>query len=858
MQSLNNTKQKLFPMLCAVLVLFLSLMIPMKPVFASEGFGGTSETVSNSFSYVEWGFYDIAFDGNGGSGSIPKITHIRFDETQVLPSNVFTRTGYTFNGWNTKADGTGSAYADKASVVRLTNENDAVVTMYAQWKANTYTVTYDANYASGESVPTISKTSDTVTFDSGYGELPTASRTGYSFDGWYTDKTGGSKVESTTKVTTAKDHTLYAHWTAYHYNIAFNANGGSGSMAKQDVTYDKTAILNNNEFVRDGYQLLGWSTTNGGSVKYENQAAIRNLTDKNGDTIQLYAVWTPATDVTKYATGEAATHDCNKYLVSTYNSSQHWQYCSICGKKVNVSNHKLVDAGWTRGTANDCTPSNVHKYTCSCGYSTSNTNGKKSHTLSHVQNLASYSGYDVCYDCNQSYSTNYHKCIKADGSAIYAENLGTCSICGYNYTQKLHHAVEKYYNAGENVVCLNGEALAYVNYNYYKLASSDGSGTMYTSITVPSGKTNTNNGSYDQYTSDTNVSVTLESVNVSGTTWTAKQKVTYTGHSENYARARILFGARESDGSIDYLFMNKQIAPENTAPTITSITQKDLSSANGWSTQKYITITGVENYCQSVKVVIKDASGNTVASGTAATDKTITANYALGGKYSFSFTPNIEVGSTGAVYTAQVTDSFGLSSTKTFTIKNVDSKAPVITSGGLSSDWSKSKTYTLTATDTGSGNLHAQASGGSYAAMTKNGTSYSKSYKYTGDIYGSVSIIYNVKDAAGNVATKTVAVSNIDNTAPHINTVKSADLKVTVTADDINAKLNKSGSGVTQYGYINMDSGTDTDITWVSSNTFTVPLSGNYVIYAKDAVGNISNPYSIAVNMSTVFNTNTD
>ena len=62
MQSLNKTKQKLFPMMCAVLVLFLSLMIPMKPVFAAEGFGGTSETVSNSFSYVEWGFYDIAFD----------------------------------------------------------------------------------------------------------------------------------------------------------------------------------------------------------------------------------------------------------------------------------------------------------------------------------------------------------------------------------------------------------------------------------------------------------------------------------------------------------------------------------------------------------------------------------------------------------------------------------------------------------------------------------------------------------------------------------------------------------------------------------------------------------------------------
>lgn len=59
---------------------------------------------------------------------------------------------------------------------------------------------------------TVKTTSQNVTYDSTYGTLPTPTRDGYSFNGWYTAKTGGTKVTNTTKVTTAKDHTLYAQW----------------------------------------------------------------------------------------------------------------------------------------------------------------------------------------------------------------------------------------------------------------------------------------------------------------------------------------------------------------------------------------------------------------------------------------------------------------------------------------------------------------------------------------------------------------------------------------------------------------------------------------------------------------------
>ena len=72
---------------------------------------------------------------------------------------------------------------------------------------NSVTVTFDPN---GESVTTNTKV---VNYNSAYGELPTPTRTGYKFDGWYTSATGGTVVSSTTIVTNSSAHTLYAHWS---------------------------------------------------------------------------------------------------------------------------------------------------------------------------------------------------------------------------------------------------------------------------------------------------------------------------------------------------------------------------------------------------------------------------------------------------------------------------------------------------------------------------------------------------------------------------------------------------------------------------------------------------------------------
>lgn len=81
--------------------------------------------------------YQIRFRRNGATdGMMDSMQNCLTDQTYTLPKNTFTRSNYTFTGWNTKADGTGTAYEDEASVTNLTSQNYASITLYAQWEKN--------------------------------------------------------------------------------------------------------------------------------------------------------------------------------------------------------------------------------------------------------------------------------------------------------------------------------------------------------------------------------------------------------------------------------------------------------------------------------------------------------------------------------------------------------------------------------------------------------------------------------------------------------------------------------------------------------------------------------------------------
>lgn len=118
--------------------------------------------------------------------------------------------------------------------------------------------------------------------------LETPTKTGYNFTGWYTDEACTNKYTGTT---ITSNMTLYAGWEPITYYIVFNANGGSGSMTKITCQYDTEYTLTANTFSRTYYLFKGWSTTSGGTVKYNNSAKVSNLTTTHGETVTLYAVW---------------------------------------------------------------------------------------------------------------------------------------------------------------------------------------------------------------------------------------------------------------------------------------------------------------------------------------------------------------------------------------------------------------------------------------------------------------------------------------------------------------------------------------------------------------------------------------
>lgn len=272
--------------------------------------------------------YTVSYKGNGNTeGSTTASTHT-YDVAKNLTANGFKRTGYSFSGWNTKSDGSGTAYANKASVKNLSSSSGATVKLYAQWSAKSYTLTYNGN---GGTTPT----AKTALYDSKWGTLSTSTRTGYVFAGWYDAASGGTQITANTVC--AGNKTVYAHWTPITYTIAYNGNGNTGgSTIASTHTYDVSSNLTTNGFTKAGYVFAGWNTkADGSGTNYSNNSSVKNLTSAAGTTITLYAKWT--------ADAYILTYDGNG---GTSPSVKTGQYNSKWGTLATSTRTGYVFEGW--------------------------------------------------------------------------------------------------------------------------------------------------------------------------------------------------------------------------------------------------------------------------------------------------------------------------------------------------------------------------------------------------------------------------------------------------------------------------------------------------------------------------------
>lgn len=179
------------------------------------------------------------------------------------------------------SDGVVTGVAPGSAVITATTDNGISASCQVTvLDKKTCKVTYDAN---GGKVTT---TSQTVYLDSAYGTLPTPSRNGYKFAGWYTSSSGGSVVTSSSVVSNKNDHTLYAHWTLTNYTVTYHLNGGknsSGNPTSYNVNTN-TIILKNPS--KTGYTFSGWYSDS--SFKNKVTQILKGSTGNRS----LYAKWT--------------------------------------------------------------------------------------------------------------------------------------------------------------------------------------------------------------------------------------------------------------------------------------------------------------------------------------------------------------------------------------------------------------------------------------------------------------------------------------------------------------------------------------------------------------------------------------
>ena len=147
-----------------------------------------------------------------------------------------------------------------------------------------FTASFDANDG------TLSgNESKIVTSTKTYGTLPTATRKGYIFDGWYDAKTGGNKITSTDAVGISSDTTFYAHWTPVESTINFDANSGTVSTASKKVYYEQK-IGEMPTPTKTGYTFAGWCTDKDGKGGYIT--SDYEIAWDTSRTATLYAQWT--------------------------------------------------------------------------------------------------------------------------------------------------------------------------------------------------------------------------------------------------------------------------------------------------------------------------------------------------------------------------------------------------------------------------------------------------------------------------------------------------------------------------------------------------------------------------------------
>ena len=297
--------------------------------------------------YAQWipYTYTVKYDNNVDSsdtsvtqptGSTADSNHT-YGVAKTLTANGYTRTGYTFIGWNTKPDGTGTAYGNEESVINLTDVQNGTVTLYAQWGVKTYVIRYNANGGEGEMADQVIEWDKLTklrenTFTNNSGD--------YKFAGWATKSDGEvAYLDNEQVVNLLESGTLdlYAVWLLNSYTVTFDYNLGSGTPPTKAVLYGEPyGVLPPYLSNQSSKLFIGWYTEPTGGERVYPETIVNLMEDHT-----LYAHWedSPANDIIKELVINNSADDNNDGIADKI----HLEFkCSSSFEKYNIPIKNLV------------------------------------------------------------------------------------------------------------------------------------------------------------------------------------------------------------------------------------------------------------------------------------------------------------------------------------------------------------------------------------------------------------------------------------------------------------------------------------------------------------------------------------
>ena len=249
---------------------------------STYGDGSTYSFLADITLYAQWtpNSETLQFSSNGGAGVVSSLTAPFGSSTSLPTGAALSKAGYSFTGWNTMPDGSGTQFAPAATLLMPVGE-----TLYAQWALSDETLSFSSNSGSGTVASVTAPYGSSISLPTG----AALSKAGYSFTGWNTMPDGsGTEMSPGTTFTMSAGQTLYATWSRKAFVVTFVTPGGHSGNAPISVPAGATVTLQPPaSAVPTGYSFGGWFTAlNGGQLVGKNGTSYTPA----GSTA-LYAHW---------------------------------------------------------------------------------------------------------------------------------------------------------------------------------------------------------------------------------------------------------------------------------------------------------------------------------------------------------------------------------------------------------------------------------------------------------------------------------------------------------------------------------------------------------------------------------------